>query len=152
MDEPMRRDVEGAAVAEWFNGYIGSFIYAQLIVENETYRRLGVGPLLGDVIDRFTFAATNTSAQKMALYGTHDTTIAALLATLGVFDDRWPCFTSNITFELFQEEEREDSSLSARFLRLFSSSTREPFHGYFVRTKYNQTVVTLPGLSTLLYC
>jgi acid phosphatase len=87
----------------------------------------------------------------MALYGTHDTTIAALLATLDVFDNRWPCFTSNITFELFQEEEREDSSLSARFLRLFSSSTREPFHGNFVRMKYNQTVVTLPGLSTLLY-
>jgi acid phosphatase len=117
------------------------------MLENETYRRLGVGPLLGDVIDRFTFAATNTSSQKMALYGTHDTTIAALLATLGVFDHRWPCFTSNITFELFQEEERKPSGLSARILGLFSKSTRNPYDGYFVRMKYNRSVVSLPGLS-----
>lgn len=125
------------------------------MVENETYRRLGVGPLLGDVIDRFTFAATNTSSQKMALYGTHDTTIAALLATLGVFDNRWPCFTSNITFELFQEVEREPKGLNTARLfslisNLFSKSTREPYDGYFVRMKYNRSVVSLPGLSIQL--
>ena len=42
----------------------------------------------------------------MALYGTHDTTVAAILATLGVSDNRWPCFTSNITFELFKGRQR----------------------------------------------
>ena len=106
-----------------------------LILENETYRRLGVGSLLGDVLDRFTYASTKSTAQKMALYGTHDTTIAAILATLGVFDKRWPNFTSNITFELFKTQSGG----------LFSFSRSK----YFVRMRYNQTVVMLPGMHSV---
>lgn len=71
----------------------------------------------------------------MALYGTHDTTVAAILATLGVSDNRWPCFTSNITFELFKGRQRGGGLLS--FLR------RDE---YFVRMRYNQKVVSLPGI------
>jgi len=72
----------------------------------------------------------------MALYGTHDTTIAALLATLGVFDKRWPCFTSNITLELFKEKNNGFSSL---FNRIFGGDE------YFVRMRYNHQVMMLPG-------
>jgi len=111
-----------------------------LIVENETYRRLGVGPLLGDVLDRFINAAETSSSQKMALYGTHDTTIAALLATMGVFDKRWPCFTSNITFELFQAQK------NGSFLSFLKRAQ------YFVRIRYNQKVLALPGVDVLISC
>jgi len=97
------------------------------------YRRLGIGPLLGDVLDRFTHAANTHSPQKMALYGTHDTTVAAILSTLGVFDNRWPCFTSNITFELFKGQQHG---------RLLSFLKRDE---YFVRMRYNHQVVSLPG-------
>jgi acid phosphatase len=69
----------------------------------------------------------------MALYGTHDTTIAAILATLGVFEKHWPHFTSNITFELFKAQ--RGGLLS--FLR------RDE---YFVRVRYNQNIVSLPGI------
>jgi acid phosphatase len=68
----------------------------------------------------------------MALYGTHDTTVAALLSTMGVFDGRWPCFTSNITLELFKAQ-------NGGLLSLFKPAR------YFVRVRYNEKVVTLPG-------
>jgi acid phosphatase len=105
----------------------------ELTVENETYRRLGVGPLLGDVLDRFTYASTHTSPQKMALYGTHDTTVAAILSSLDVFDNRWPFFTSNITFELFKAQR-------GGLLSFFQKDK------YFVRMRYNHKVLTLPGM------
>jgi acid phosphatase len=127
----MRRDVESAAIAEWFHGYLGSS-HNPTNQENETYRRLGVGPLLGDVIDRFTFATSNVSPQKMALYGTHDTTIAAILSTLDVYDGRWPCFTSNITFELFKGQR-------GGFLSFLKRDQ------YFVRMTYNHKVLSLPA-------
>jgi len=71
----------------------------------------------------------------MALYGTHDTTIGAMLCTLGVFDSRWPAFTSNITFEMFKGPPAKGGFLG--FLK-----RKEEF---FVRMRYNHTVVTLPG-------
>jgi acid phosphatase len=97
------------------------------------YRRLGAGPLLGDVLDRFAYAAKPSSPQKMALYGTHDTTVAAILSTLGVFDNRWPYFTSNITFELFKSQQHRG---------LLSFLRRDE---YFVRMRYNHKVLSLPG-------
>jgi acid phosphatase len=69
----------------------------------------------------------------MALYGTHDTTVAALLSTLGIFDRRWPSFTSNITLELFKSQRGG----------LLSFLKRDE---YFVRMRYNHKVVTLPGI------
>lgn len=75
----------------------------------------------------------------MALYGTHDTTVAGILSTLGVFDNRWPCFTSNITFELFKGQQHGG---------LLSFLRRDK---YFVRMRYNQKVVSLPG-STIDFC
>jgi len=83
----------------------------------------------------------------MALYGTHDTTIAAILATLGVFDNRWPHFTSNITFELFKAQRGPlVSFLQAGWLG--GSAGNE----FFVRMKYNQRVVELPGMTFCVFC
>lgn len=107
--------------------------------ENEVYRRLGIGPLLGDVLDRFTYAEKTLTSQKMALYGAHDTTVAGILSTLGVFDNRWPCFTSNITFELLKGQ--EDRALLSFLKR----------DDYFVRVWYNRRVLTLPGTDTQFF-
>jgi acid phosphatase len=95
-----------------------------------------VGPLLGDVLDRFTYATKIQSPQKMALYGTHDTTIGGLLATLGAFDSRWPHFTSSIALELFKAQRGG----------LLSFLKRDE---YFIRVRYNQNVVSLPGILTI---
>ena len=107
------------------------------MIENETYRRLGVGLLLGDILDRFNCATKISAIQKIALYGTHDTTISALLATFGVFDKRWPCFTSNITFELFKRQ--KPGGILSFFMR----------DEYFVRIRYNKDVLLLPGIRPL---
>jgi acid phosphatase len=144
--------------------FLGSWINPG--IENEMYRRLGVGPLLGDILDRFTThiasnpsssnpsssnpsslspTATADSPQKMALYGTHDTTIAALLSTLSVFDNKWPHFTSNITFELFKAKKREGIW---GFLPGFMNREDKNVE-FFVRTEYNQRVVELPGILSL---
>ena len=115
---------------------------SNLPIENETYKRLGVGPVLGDVVDRFTAATKSPSSlQKMALYGTHDTTIGAVLCTFGVFDSRWPAFTSNITFEMFKGPPGKGGFLG--FLK-----RKEEF---FVRMRYNHTVVTLPGTTPICW-
>jgi acid phosphatase len=68
----------------------------------------------------------------MALYSTHDTTLGGILAILGVFDGRWPAFTSSITFELFKAQQ-------GRILSFLRSDK------YYVRVRYNRDVVKLPG-------
>lgn len=122
----------------WQNGLTDTLVpslISQLTAENETYRRLGVGSLLGDVLDRFTYA-TKPTVQKMALYGTHDTTIAAMLATLDIFDKQWPRFTSNITYELFKAQRGGVLSFFGR-------------DKYYVRMRYNNAVMKLPGTRSL---
>jgi hypothetical protein len=80
----------------------------------------------------------------MALYGTHDTTIAALLSTLGVFDNRWPHFTSNITFELFKAQR-------GGLLSFLPGWVAGRGGEYFVRMRYNQSVVKLPGTTPPIF-
>ena len=107
-------------------------------IESREYGRLGIGSILGDVLDRFDYSSTNPlSPQKMALYATHDTTIGAFLSVLGCYDGRWPAFTSNITFEMFHDP------TPAGMLGYFRTHER-----YFIRTRYNHKVVTLPGTSS----
>ena len=97
------------AVDEWFTGY----------KESREYRKLGVGALMGDVVDRMVGAsiegawrntaipageANHGQAIKFALHGCHDTTLAAFLASLGAFEgEMWPPYTSSIAVELFEK-------------------------------------------------
>jgi hypothetical protein len=47
-------------------------------------------------------------AIKLALSGCHDTTLAAVLASLGAFQgESWPPFTSHIALELFRKGNEE---------------------------------------------
>jgi acid phosphatase len=72
----------------------------------------------------------------MALYGTHDTTIGGILAIFGAFDNRWPHFTSSISFELFKAQ--QGGMLS------FLKKDR-----YYVRMRYNQDVLKLPSMFSI---
>ncbi|KAL1999620.1 hypothetical protein VTN02DRAFT_4265 [Thermoascus thermophilus] len=102
------------AVDEWYAGY----------KESAEYRRLGIGALMGDIVDRMVSTAVNgawrseTSASgtakdgkaiKFALSGCHDTTLAAIVASMGGFEGengKWPPFTSSVAIELFSKDER----------------------------------------------
>jgi acid phosphatase len=108
--------IDKIGVEEWFSGY----------QESREYRALGIGSLMGDIVSRMVGSAekhkdngvlevggedVSTGGRKggendikMALSGCHDTTLAAILASLGAFDGKpWPPYTSHIALELFRK-------------------------------------------------
>ncbi|OOO12741.1 histidine acid phosphatase [Aspergillus oryzae] len=118
-DKKLRQYMEQIAVDEWFAGYN----------ESTEYRKLGIGALLGDVVDRMVSTAVdggwrseasasgsstdNGKAIKFAMSGCHDTTLAAILGSLGASPGRWPPFTSSIAVELFSKADRKSSGEDA---------------------------------------
>ena len=122
--ESNRMAVEEAVVYEWFGGFL----------ENRTYQRLGIGRLLGDLLQRIDKSKPNTvndsKREKIALYGAHDTSIGALLSTLDCFDGRWPGYSAHVALELFEDQKHGR--------KLLGSSD----DGWYVRFRYNGDVVT----------
>ena len=117
-DAKAREITDRIASDEWYSGY----------QESNEYRRLGIGGLMGDVVDRMVSTAVdggwrsetsasgssaeNGKAIKFAMSGCHDTTLAAILGSLDAFDGKWPPFTSSIAIELFTKTEAEPQSQS----------------------------------------
>ncbi|KAA6406572.1 MAG: histidine acid phosphatase [Lasallia pustulata] len=114
-DKRGREIIDKIAVEEWYSGY----------QESKEYRTVGIGGLVGDLVERMTGSVEENGLDglseiggddehvgngrggerniKFALNGCHDTTLAAVLASLGVFEgEEWPGFTSHIALELFQ--------------------------------------------------
>ncbi|KAJ5872940.1 uncharacterized protein N7529_005293 [Penicillium soppii] len=189
-DKKGRAVVDRIAVEEWFAGY----------GESSEYRKLGIGALMGDVVDRMVSTAveggwrSETAASgsgdpetgkaiKFAMSGCHDTTLAAMLSSVGGFqDESWPPFTSSVAVELFSQAPRSAStagtmlekfsnpSIEAKksgvLSKLFGKSapsqptssetartplsslpggTRESLQKHYVRIRYNDRPVTIPG-------
>jgi acid phosphatase len=109
---------------------------------------------------------------KFAMSGCHDTTLAATLASLGAFNEEaWPPFTSHIAIELFRHvgtgatAPKPGGALS--FMGLgnrpaplagipppgigrkktpdLTEQEKERLKGYYVRLRYNDRPVTVPG-------
>ncbi|KAK8036026.1 acid phosphatase [Apiospora marii] len=113
--------VEKIGVEEWFAGY----------KESREYRALGIGGLMGDVVSRMVGSAERSTADgeyesahdlsaasikrgtaatpiRFGLSGCHDTTLAAVLASLGAFEgDKWPPYTSHIAIEMFHKADQK---------------------------------------------
>lgn len=115
---------------------------------------------------------------RFGLSGCHDTTLAAALSSLGAFGhDEWPPFTSHIAIELFRHSSTPPppppSSTRSWFSSLFGSSQspsppgipppggigrkktpdlsnaeKQRLEGYYVRLRYNDQPVTIPGCRT----
>ncbi|KAL6694627.1 histidine phosphatase superfamily [Trichoderma pleuroticola] len=105
---------------------------------------------------------------RFGLSGCHDTTLAGILASLGAFgNDAWPPFTSHIAIELFRSNDTDTTKPSSSSLlsSLWPSSSqpapigrkpaesltlreKESLHGYFVRLRYNDSPVVIPGCKT----
>ncbi|KAI1074450.1 phosphoglycerate mutase-like protein [Whalleya microplaca] len=180
-DAKGREIVEKIGVEEWFAGY----------KESKEYRMLGIGGLMGDVVGRMVGSAEHSPAAgrgatpiRFGLSGCHDTTLAAVLSSLGAFErNEWPPFTSHIAIEMFRKGETpnptgtsaippiEDGNSSASasakpswFSSLFGTKSGNPppgighkrtdeltanekakLEGYFVRLRYNDEVVSVPG-------
>jgi acid phosphatase len=118
---------------------------------------------------------------KLGLSGCHDTTLAAVLASLGAFDNqKWPPYTSHIALELFRKADRPGVSAlgvetassvpkptKSWFSGIFGGSAvaseagpigiarkktnelsefeKSKLDGYFVRVRYNDTPMKIPG-------
>ena len=146
-DEKLRKTLETVAVEEWFAGYL----------ESAEYRRLGIGSLMGDVVQRMVSSAQPTPGPapvKLGLSGCHDTTLAATLASIGgpAALKRWPPFTSHIAFELFSKEGEEKKKTEARPIGRTSTQSKEwgpdmedALKGWYVRVRYNDEPVVVPG-------
>lgn len=115
-DPKARKIIENIGVDEWYSGYN----------ENHEYRTLGIGALVGDIVERMTASIEHSGLTvhevggedgrmgqgrggettiKFSMSGCHDTTLAGLLSSLGAFGgESWPPFTSHIALELFRKK------------------------------------------------
>ncbi len=55
-------------------------------------------------------ATTGADPLRLAVYSMHDTSLAATLASLDVFEHRWPAFTAGLGFELFKQQHQPSSA------------------------------------------
>lgn len=196
--DPKGRDIiETIGVEEWFSGFS----------ESNEYRKVGIGALAGDIVARMVGNVEKSGNDgileiggedgsqgagrggekdiKFGLSGCHDTSLAALLASLGCFEgEKWPPFTSHLAFELFRESKANRESIDGERLdrpatavaaheqkqgvlsTLFgsggktkiategiarkttddlSATEREKLKGHYVRIRYNDRPVVVPG-------
>lgn len=155
-DPRVKEILEKVGVDEWFSGY----------KENREYRTLGIGGLMGDVVGRMMESVEHEGegkeAVKFGLSGCHDTTLAGVLASLGAYEtNAWPPFTSHIAIELFREEPRGTAgrgswwgglfggsstpSIGRKPMTVLSAAEKAKLDGYYVRLRYNDEPVTIPG-------
>lgn len=197
-DSKARKIIEKIGVEEWFSGYI----------ESKEYRMLGIGALMGDIVTRMAGSVEQNGNDgvvevggedgklgkgrggeqniKLALSGCHDTTLAAVLASLGAFQtEKWPPYTSHIAIELLRKRDwknpdwpnspalkTSEAGNQSWFKSIFSTAKssvtgsapapegiarrpieelndheRKQLEGYFVRVRYNDDIMTIPGCS-----
>ncbi|KAI0841588.1 histidine acid phosphatase [Hypoxylon sp. FL0890] len=207
-DDKAREIIERIGVEEWFAGY----------KESREYRALGIGGLMGDIVGRMVGSAERSTADgqyevarklesgamregkgatpiTFGLSGCHDTTLAAVLASLGAYEDgKWPPYTSHIAIEMFRKANpgtksansqqqgypttppsesyntsgsSSEANKSSWFKPWLSWSSAKPgnpppgigrkrseelsakerakLEDYYVRIRYNDEVVTVPG-------
>lgn len=141
--------IDKIGVEEWFSGYR----------ESQEYRALGIGSLMGDIVSRMVESAEvngndgplavgskdasirggsgSEKAIKMSLSGSHDTTLAAILASLGAYDGKpWPPYTSHIALELFRKKNSQPFQSAAKSglesnISITSQDARESRRSWF---------------------
>ena len=119
-----REIIDKIGVEEWFSGY----------KESNEYRKVGIGSLVGDIVSKMVGSVEGSGKDgilevggrdgelgkgrcgetgiRFAMSGCHDTTLAAILSSLGVFEgEKWPPYTSHIAVELFREKTHPSGKL-----------------------------------------
>ena len=115
-DQKGRAIIDKIGVEEWFSGFR----------ESNEYRMVGVGGLVGDIVSRMVGSVEGNGNDglleiggetgdmgkgrggetniRFGMSGCHDTTLAAVLTSLGAFEnEKWPPYTSHIALELFRK-------------------------------------------------
>lgn len=129
--------------------------------ENEEARRLGIGSILGDVVQRMVTTAQRQasdalpgSSTKLFLAGSHDSTVGAMAASLGSVDversGNWPPYGSVLAIELFQDQDtKRDGESSPAIGRTpfsqLSDQQKQSLQHHYVRLRYNNRALVVPG-------
>nr|CDJ93189.1 Histidine acid phosphatase domain containing protein [Haemonchus contortus] len=98
----------------WVNASIFDRIHklydasSRLKYHTDVLRRLRGGPLLKDIIQRFEAKINGNLGEKPKLYAysAHDTTLAAMLAAMGIYPERFPPYASAVLLELHKKDGR----------------------------------------------
>ena len=205
-DAKGREIIDKIGVEEWFSGFR----------ESNEYRTVGVGGLVGDIVSRMIGSVEHNGNDgilevggdvnklgkgrggeeviKFGMSGCHDTTLAAVLTSLGAFEgEKWPPYTSHIALELFRKtpwttadakptqssyneshqaptaKSEKQSFWSSLFgtaqpraapkapapkgiarqkVDELSAAEKKKLDGYYVRVRYNDRVMVIPGCKT----
>lgn len=81
--------------------------------------QLCVGPLLHILLTNIDEKLQGTSPElnrKLFLYSAHDTTLIPCLMALGIFDMRWPPYAADITLELHQHRQTNESFVKVSYI------------------------------------
>ncbi|KYK55844.1 acid phosphatase [Drechmeria coniospora] len=158
------------AVEEWFAGYKESREYRMLgigaLLGDVVSRMVGSAEqgIVDERLEGMGNLRRNAMTPRFSLNGCHDTTLAATLASLGAFEtDAWPPFTSHIAFELFSSADGSTPGSPSRWPAFLgrvgmrspgigrkttadlTNSEKQSLEGYYVRIRYNDSPVTVPG-------
>jgi len=150
-------------VEEWFAGY----------TESNEYRMVGIGGLMGDIVARMVGNVEKSGNDglievggedgrlgqgrggekdiKFALSGCHDTTLAAMLASLGAFEgEKWPPYTSSIAVELFRETRPNVASSTPSTLPNSNNSEPEAKPQSWFSSFFGRSSIISPNPSAIL--
>jgi len=67
-------------------------------------KRLKGGPFLQLLVDHYTSLQQGEEVKKLYMYSGHDTTVAPILHTLGIFNGIAPPYSSMVIFEMLEQE------------------------------------------------
>ncbi|KAK8915486.1 putative acid phosphatase [Metarhizium anisopliae] len=166
-DPKVKHILEKIGVEEWYSGYKESEEYRTLGIGallGDIVSRMVESAEDSANTDNDLKQQSNTPPRvRLGLSGCHDTTLAGVLASLGAFNEEaWPPFTSHVAIELFQRTGTNSASSSQSWWSsIFSGSNsnsigrkpspelsereRKRLQGYYVRLRYNDRPVTIPG-------
>ncbi|XP_008273834.1 lysophosphatidic acid phosphatase type 6 [Stegastes partitus] len=80
--------------------------------------QLCVGPLLHTLVNNIEEKLQGTLSEpnrKLFLYSVHDTTLMPCLMALGIFDMRWPPYAADITVELHQKKQTNETFVKVSY-------------------------------------
>ncbi|RWS09887.1 lysosomal acid phosphatase-like protein 3 [Dinothrombium tinctorium] len=109
-------------------------------VSTQILQKLRAGVLIDEILSRFQLFDSKSEEKgkdnkKIFIYSTHDTKLAALLTTLGVFNKLTPPFGSTVIFELHSSE-KNGNLVKAFYLN--ETETEKPEILYFPACNYKQ--------------
>ncbi|CAN9497670.1 unnamed protein product [Ophioblennius macclurei] len=86
---------------------------------NRENLQLCIGPLLHIMVKNMEEKVQGTSSEpnrKLFLYSAHDTTLIPCLMALGIFDMRWPPYAADVTLELHQHRQTNESFVKVSYI------------------------------------